>query len=233
MKHLRIHYIQHVPFEDPGYIKTWVSQNNHVLSSTKLYQGEILPSIDEFDWLIVMGGPMGIGDEDQYPWLKKEKEFIKGAIDADKIVIGICLGAQLIADALGARVFPNNKKEIGWYPIDFTDQSSLFPVFKDNPGAPMVLHWHGDTFDLPAGATHLVKTDVCTNQAFLYGKKVLALQFHLEATPETLGAMIENCGDELVCGEYIQSAEDILEGEKYCAESNFFLVQLLNYLFDI
>lgn len=229
MKQLRIHYIQHVPFEDPGYIKTWISKNNHTVSSTRFYLGDTLPAIDDFDWLIVMGGPMGIEDEDQYVWLKKEKTFIKKAIEADKTVIGICLGAQLIAHVLGAKVFPNDKQEIGWYPVDFSGRARSLPIFQGFPDAPTVLHWHGDTFEMPEGALHLMKTDVCINQAFIYGKKVLALQFHLEATPETVAAMTENCRDELVPEEFIQTAQDIIAGVKFCGETNALMSQILDY----
>ncbi len=176
-----------------------------------------------------MGGPMSIDDEDQYPWLKEEKDFIRKAIDGGKVVIGICLGAQLIAHVLGAIVFPNDKKEIGWYPVDFWGKAGSLPPFENFPDAPTVLHWHGDTFEIPEGALHLMKSDVCVNQAFLYGTTVLALQFHLEATPKTLEAMVENCRDELVPGEFIQTNQDILAGEKFCSQTNALMRKILDY----
>ncbi len=114
MKTLHIHYLQHVSFEGLGYIENWISNNNHQLSGTKFFEGEVLPNNHSFDWLIVMGGPMGVNDYGKYPWLKPEKEFIRNAIENDKTVIGICLGAQLIASVLGGKVFPGIQKEIGW-----------------------------------------------------------------------------------------------------------------------
>ncbi|MFW6351216.1 MAG: type 1 glutamine amidotransferase [Bacteroidota bacterium] len=229
MTNFRIHYLQHVPFEGIGFIETWVRENDHILTSTKFYENEVLPALEDIDWLIVMGGPMSIDDEDQYPWLKEEKDFIRKAIDGGKVVIGICLGAQLIAHVLGAIVFPNDKKEIGWYPVDFWGKAGSLPPFENFPDAPTVLHWHGDTFEIPEGALHLMKSDVCVNQAFLYGTTVLALQFHLEATPNTLEAMVENCRDELVPGEFIQTNQDILAGEKFCSQTNALMRKILDY----
>lgn len=227
MTNLRIHYLQHVPFEGLGYIETWSKENGHVLSSTRFYEDEVLPAPGEFDWLIVMGGPMSIDDEDQYSWLKSEKDFIRKAIDEGKVVIGICLGSQLIAKVLGASVFPNSKKEIGWFPVELTDNAVHSPVLKTFPKRQNVLHWHGDTFDIPPDAIHLMKSEVCENQAFLYNNRVLGLQFHLEATINTLRAMTDNCGDELVSGEFVQTGAEILDGEKFCAANNALLSQLL------
>jgi GMP synthase-like glutamine amidotransferase len=112
---MRLHWLQHVPFEGLGYIKDWAEEQGFDITCTRLYEGEELPKMDEFDWLIVMGGPMGIFDYNDHPWLTDEKEFIELAIDEEKTVIGICLGAQLIATALGAEVKNNPVKEIGWY----------------------------------------------------------------------------------------------------------------------
>jgi len=114
MPHLRIHYLQHVSFEGLGSIAEWVTSNGHELTSTQFFINSYLPEPADIDWLIIMGGPMGVYDEDKYEWLTAEKQFIKKAIDAGKTVIGICLGAQLIAKVLGAKVYPNQKRAIGW-----------------------------------------------------------------------------------------------------------------------
>ena len=112
---MNIHCIQHVPFENPGSIGDWIKHKGYRLSTTRLYGGESLPDIDPIDWVIIMGGPMGIYDEDKYPWLKEEKVFIKNALDKGKVVIGICLGAQLIAGVLGAKIYKNRYREIGYF----------------------------------------------------------------------------------------------------------------------
>jgi len=114
---MRIHYLQHVPFEDLSSIDPILREKGHELTATHLYKGQQIPLVKEIDWLIVMGGPMGIYDEAKHPWLNVEKLFIKQAIESNKIVLGICLGAQLIADALGAKVCQNRHREIGWFNI--------------------------------------------------------------------------------------------------------------------
>ncbi|MDR1743426.1 MAG: type 1 glutamine amidotransferase [Dysgonamonadaceae bacterium] len=230
MKSLRIHYFKHVPFEGLGYIGEWADANRHALLCTRFYENDKLPQLSGMDWLVVMGGPMGVYDEAEYPWLVGEKEFIRAAIEAGKTVIGICLGSQLIAEALGSKVYPNLKKEIGWFPVSLTEAAKNIPIFSKFPQSIDVLHWHGDTFDLPHGAVHLMKTDVCPNQAFLYGDRVLGLQFHLESTPETLNTMIENCRSELVPDDYVQTEKEILSKAGLCRNTNKRLADLLNSL---
>ena len=230
MKTLRLHFLQHVSFEGPGYIETWAKQNKHTLTSTKFYKQEELPNLDTFDWLIIMGGPMSVGDEADYVWLKPEKQFIQSAINAGKTVLGICLGAQLIANVLGAKVYPNKKKEIGWFSVTVTDDAIKTDILKNIPPTMTVLHWHGDTFDIPDGAVHLIKTEICPNQAFIYNKTVLGLQFHLEATPVTLEQMMENCHEELVADDFVQTENKILSNSTYCASNNKHLTTILDNL---
>ncbi|MBV9468373.1 MAG: type 1 glutamine amidotransferase, partial [Abitibacteriaceae bacterium] len=143
---MRIHSFQHVPFEGLASIEAWATSRGHTLSASKFYNSEPLPQIEEIDWLIVMGGPMNIYEENKYPWLVPEKHFIKQAIDRQKPVLGICLGAQLIADVLGAKVTRNPSVEIGWFPIQLTAAALNSPLFSFLPSQFPVLHWHGDTF---------------------------------------------------------------------------------------
>ncbi|MGB1409093.1 type 1 glutamine amidotransferase, partial [Alloalcanivorax venustensis] len=174
---MRVHYLSHVPFEKLGTMETWLEQRGARLSATRFYQGEPLPEPEQLDTLIVMGGPMGADDEARYPWMAAEKRFIEQCIAADKKVLGVCLGAQLIARVLGAPVTANPEPEIGWFPVQSTDAGRHDPIgalFDD--GAP-VLHWHGDTFAIPDGAVHLARSWGCENQAFRFGDRVLALQF--------------------------------------------------------
>lgn len=150
MKTLSIHYLQHVPFEGLAAIQDWIQSRGHHVSSSLLYKKDhSFPDIQSIDWLLVMGGPMGVYEEENYPRLAEEKKYIKQAIQAGKTVIGICLGAQLIANVLGAKIYPNVEKEIGWYPITFTDQAAKDHLFTFFPRQMDVFHWHGDTFDLP------------------------------------------------------------------------------------
>jgi len=215
---MKLHYLQHVPFEGLGSIATWAQKHHHTLSVTRLYLGESLPPIQTIDGLIVMGGPMNIDQEDQYPWLVQEKQFIEQAIQTNKMVLGICLGAQLIAQVLGAKVYPGRAKEIGWFPLQKVDTDS--PIFAGIPSDLRVFHWHGDTFDIPAGASRLASSEACQNQAFIYGDRVLGLQFHLESTPASVQALIDQCADELVEGKYIQTPGEMLNDPQQFAVIN-------------
>ena len=208
---MRIHYLQHVPFEGLGNIENWALSKRHQISDTQLYNDEPLPEPEEFDWLIVMGGPMNIYEEDRFPWLAREKTFIKDAIDAGNIVLGVCLGAQLIASVLGAKIHKNQYPEIGWFDVRLTDAASKSRVFRRLPERFAAFHWHGDTFDLPPGAAGIAESDACRNQAFeCGGGRVIGLQFHLDTTLESIRRLVEHCGDELVPGEYVQSGDELL-----------------------
>jgi len=139
-----------------------------------------------------------------------EKGFIKEAIIRGKGVLGVCLGAQLIASSLGSRVYPNREKEIGWLPIQSALPPKETPRFFQFPNECLVFHWHGETFDLPPGATLLARSEVCENQAFQIDRRVIGLQFHLETTPQTARELVNNCREELVPAKFIQSEETIL-----------------------
>lgn len=171
---MKIHYIQHIEFETLGTIAEWIEIREHSLSNTLLYNNENFPGLDNFDLLIIMGGPMNIYEYEKYPWLREEKVFIEEAISAGKAVLGICLGAQLIADVLKAEVFNNNYKEIGWFPVFIVKQeiSETF-LLKNVPEEFTAFHWHGDTFSLPEGAKHLFASEACKNQGFIYRNTVL------------------------------------------------------------
>jgi len=229
MKPIRIHYLQHVPFEGLGCIEQWVTRNQHTLTATRFFENNELPSLSGFDMLIVMGGPMGIYDDEKYPWLTGERQFIRQAIKANKTVLGICLGSQLIADAMGAKVYPNREKEIGWFDISSTEhgrQSRLLEGFDETFP---VFHWHGDTFELPAGAHHLFQSKGCQNQAFIRSN-VLGLQFHFEVTQESLNEMVKHGKEELTDGKYIQSAEEILAHQQLIPQNNDLMFTILDRL---
>lgn len=214
---MRIQTLQHVPFEDIGSMAQDFQQTGYPVNTTHWYRGDSAPSLDSFDVLIVMGGPMGVYDEAAFPWLREEKALIKAAIEAGKKVVGICLGAQLIADVCGATVSRNPHREIGWFPL--IRQAPDEPIARLLDGAE-VFHWHGDTFDLPAGAVWLASSDACRHQAFRLGKSVFGFQFHLETTPTSAAALIEHCGDELDGSRYVQSPARITDNPAAFAQIN-------------
>ena len=205
---MRAHYLQHVPFEGLGSIKSWLDASGYEITSTRFFESSELPDSKTIDLLVIMGGPMSVNDEGAFPWLISEKQFIRGVIDSGTPVLGICLGAQLIASAMGSRIYRNPVKEIGWFPIHgvLSNDGSIFRF----PPSEKVFHWHGETFELPKGGTRIAKSDGCENQAFQLGRSVIGLQFHLETTPESAREIVFNCRDELVPSMYVQPMEEIL-----------------------
>ena len=166
---LNIHCLQHVPFEGPASIGDWISARGHRLTTTHLYCREVLPLLETVDWIVVMGGPMNVYEYRLHPWLREAKRFLAAALEANKTILGVCLGAQLLADVLGAKVYQNAEKEIGWLPISLRSGSGTDLFFPGAPRELMVFHWHGDTFDLPAGADWLASSVGCAHQAFAFG----------------------------------------------------------------
>ena len=205
---MKAHYFQHVAFEGLGSIEPWLIQNGCDIGCTRFFLNDALPAIDGVDFLIVMGGPMSVNDVADHPWLEEEKAFIQSFIATGKPVLGVCLGAQLIASALGAKVYANTEKEIGWFPVHAAaGQSNSNFNF---PEQTEVFHWHGETFELPQGAKLLASSEACKHQAFSLGDSVLGLQFHLETTTESAQAIVTHCRDELMPSAYIQSESEIL-----------------------
>jgi GMP synthase-like glutamine amidotransferase len=205
---MRAHYFQHVPFEGLGSIEPWLVENGYKLTHTRFFESMDLPNHKMIDLLVVMGGPMSVNDEDKFPWLVAEKHFVREAIEFGIPVLGICLGAQIIANAMGAKVFRNPLKEIGWFPIHPVSSNSHSAFIF--PESETVFHWHGETFDLPPGAIQIAMSEGCENQAFQLGKSVIGLQFHLETTPESARGIVSHCRDELVASRYVQTEEQIL-----------------------
>jgi GMP synthase-like glutamine amidotransferase len=208
---MNVHYLQHVPFEGLGSMETWFKNQGHTITVTHLYKNEELPSIEDIDWLIVMGGPMGVEDQAIYPWLTEEKAFIKQAIDQNKIVLGICLGAQLIADVLGAYIIKNSFREIGWFPIQLSEEAKATELGTALPNNFDAFHWHGDTFSIPDHAIPLASSEACLNQGFILNEKIIGLQFHLETTAASALDLTIHCKNELDNSQYVQTAEEILD----------------------
>jgi GMP synthase-like glutamine amidotransferase len=221
---MRIHYLQHETYESLGCIEEWIKEKEFSVTSTKFYEYTALPNPSDLDFLIIMGGPMNVYEEDKYPWLKDEKTFIKNSIESDKKILGICLGSQLLADALGASVYPNKFKEIGWFPIQIKNNNNFFSDF---PNEIEVFHWHGDTFDLPNGAIHIAESSVCKNQAFVFKDRVVGLQFHFEVTKNSVKEMVSGGVDELILDKYIQSEKQIYELSYLSEKNNKLMFKLL------
>jgi GMP synthase-like glutamine amidotransferase len=229
---MRAHIFQHMPFEKPGSIEPWLRDAGYDISYTFFYENEVIPQVNDIDFLVIMGGAMSVNDEEKLPWLVREKQFIREFASSEKPVLGICLGSQLIASALGAKVYPNKEKEIGWYPVQgiLSNRQSCFQF----PVSFLPLHWHGETFDLPEGAVLLASSEACKNQAFQVGNNVLAIQFHPEATSEIVGNFVFHFRHELVPGKFIQTDEEILTGGgKYIPPMNDLIQKVLAFLLRI
>ncbi|MCR8842321.1 type 1 glutamine amidotransferase [Paenibacillus sp. SC116] len=225
---MRIHYLQHVPFESIENIGVWAGEREYGITGTLVYENADFPSLLEFDMLVILGGPMSVHDEASYPWLVQEKQFIKEAIQQQKLVLGICLGAQLIAEVIGGKVYKNENKEIGWFPVKLTEDAKHSPLFKYIPDEFIPFHWHGETFELPEEAKKMAFSKGCVNQAFVYDDHVIGLQFHLESSDVSITKLIENCADELEEGTYVQAPHEMLAQPRLLILSNAVLFTLLD-----
>jgi len=226
---MRIHWLQHVPFEGLGRIAGWAAENDCPVSGSRMFGGDALPPVSAFDLLIVMGGPMSANDEHVHRWLAGEKRFIAEVMDAGKQVLGICLGAQLIASCAGAGIRPNDDKEIGWFPVEKTSASEAAVAGRALAEKAVVFHWHGETFDIPAGAVHLARSSACENQAFAIGDRIIGLQYHLETTASSAEALIKHCRHELIDAPYIHSESQIRAGFANVAALRAEMDRLLDY----
>ncbi len=203
---MNVHVFQHVAFENEGIIPDLLPTVPSSVTRTKLYEDFSMPRVNDIDLLIVMGGPMGVYEKEQYTWLTDEISFVRDYIQSGRKVIGICLGAQIIAEALGAKVYASGKQEIGWYDVMKVGQHKITAQI---PESFEVIHWHGDTFDLPVGARHLFRSECFANQGFSFGENVLAFQFHIEMKEDNLQSIIEACGQDLKPSESTQVAKEI------------------------
>ncbi len=220
----RIHCIEHAAFESPGRIAEWATARGHEFTSTRLYDGETLPAAGAVDAWVVMGGPMSVHDDDKFVWLANEKRVLEDVLRLEKPLLGVCLGAQLVAHVLGARVYRNRFQEIGWFPVEATDAGregwGLPPKF-------VAFHWHGDTFELPRDAVHLAKSDACTQQMFAWGSRVLGVQFHLEPTAHGVAEFVR-CGEDLPEGPYVQSPTEMTASHRRLDDAHALLDRVLD-----
>lgn len=225
---MRVHWLQHAEHEDLGCIAPWLSARGHAVSCTRLQRGEAAPPPAAYDWLIVMGGPMNIYEHAAHPWLVAEKQAIRAALNAGQRVLGICLGAQLVADQLGGPVVRNAEPEIGWHALATTAAGRTHGAFKGFPERFTAFHWHGDTFAMPPGAEPLMASAACANQAFMHGNRVAGIQFHLEVTAANARDWFAT--EQPKPAAYVQTPEAILAALPHFAENNRLMLKLLENL---
>jgi GMP synthase-like glutamine amidotransferase len=227
---MRVHYLQHVSFETPGLILEWAEQRGHELGKTLLFESAQFPRVEDLDLLLIMGGPMSVHDIDLYEWLAKEKEFIKRCLAANKKILGICLGSQLLSEACGGEVTKNPEKEIGFFPVRFTAEARSHFLFRAFSPIIHFFHWHGEQFSIPPGAIRLAETDACPNQGFLLlNNRAMGIQFHPEATAGLVNRMLQEGLDELIPSNYVQAEEDIKSSiSQGILNSRLFLFELLD-----
>ncbi len=222
---LIIDVLQHVPHEGPGLIANWAKENQHQLKIHLLFE-ENAHVPNDSDFLIVLGGPMGINDTAEFAWLADERVLIKRLSEQNKPIFGVCLGAQQIAATFGSEITVNKEKEVGWFPVKRTSDKLLF-----FPESLHVFHWHQDTFSLPEGATRLFASEGCLNQAFLYAENIIGLQFHFEMEKAGIETILQIDEEFITPGQYVQSlaemrVEDVPEDNKQMLEA------ILDYLID-
>ncbi len=225
---MRIHYIQHAPFENIAILGTWAKQHHYSVMGTRSAKGEQLPTLDQFDMLIVMGGPQSAVYYDKYDYLVAEVELIQQALAADKFVLGFCLGAQLIGVALGAAAQSSPAKEVGMFPVTLTEEGQHHPIFAGFPTTFKAMHWHNDMAGLPAHARVLAASAGCPRQIIQFSEKVYGFQCHLELTPAATQAIVDNCPEDLAEGKYIQTP-DVMMAEDFDT-MNHYMLTILNRL---
>jgi GMP synthase-like glutamine amidotransferase len=221
---MRIACLLHAPFEGPGTIEKWALERGHEFNTVRVFDGEALPETGSFDLLVVMGGPMSVHDEGTLEWMKGEKALVRRCVAEGVFVLGICLGSQMLAEALGARVRKNGHKEIGWFEVERVSEGGLLGGL---PAKLMVFHWHGETYDVPAGMRHAARSAGCVSQAF-EGERALGLQFHLEMTGEDISSLGEECTEDIGNGPYEQTVAEMAEGAWRCAEMQRMMAAVLD-----
>ncbi|MCH9610788.1 MAG: hypothetical protein S4CHLAM81_00820 [Chlamydiales bacterium] len=210
---MKIQFILHANFEQPGIITSWAEQKGFETAYCRPFNGDSIPNVDTFDWLIVMGGPQSPLHLDKYPYLQSEMELIQKGIAAQKCILGICLGAQLIGQALGAQTEKSPHKEVGVFPIELTEAGKSDPLFKALNSTLPVVHWHGDMPGLTEESQLLATSKGCPRQIVRYNEHTIGLQCHFEPTQEDIAGMIKHCPEDLTPGSYIQSKEEFLASD--------------------
>ena len=227
---MRLHLLEHDPIGiRQNNITTWAGKKGYAVEWTDVFKGAKLPSQMDFDWLIVLGGSQHVWEEQQHPWLAAEKGFISEALSKDKIILGICLGAQLLAEALGGRVFSNENEEIGWYGVTVSDEGKGSFLLKNVPRTFLTFHWHSDHFTLPPGCTRLAFSEPTANQAYIAkNSRVAGLQFHPEYTIELIRYFAIEDGHEWQKDRYVAGKEAVLSKSGQIRDTYWLMEMLLD-----
>ncbi|MGF1530410.1 MAG: type 1 glutamine amidotransferase [Puniceicoccaceae bacterium] len=234
---MRLTVLQHLASEGPGRIATWAGARGHQLEYVRFFESESLPPIQSVEGVILLGGSMNVGEVDRHPWLLEESVWLSEILHSGRIpVFGVCLGAQLIAAALGARVYPNEEPEVGWMPVSFDWEALNDFCATDLPHELAVLHWHEQTFELPDAARRFATNEVTKNQGFVLGEKpgrVLGLQFHLEVDAAIVKRWFNAVGESGMVGRYVHQSEKVLRMSDAAAEETEpVLNRLLDWCFE-
>lgn len=222
MKSLSILFIKHIDIEGPGTLSDFLDSKAVPYEIIDVSNGDALPSTpEEYKAIVILGGPMNVYEEDKYPFLKSEDELIKAALSKGVPMLGLCLGAQLIAKAAGARIGRSLEKEIGWFKVDLTEKGLKDPLFNGFGSDLDVFQWHGDTFEIPDNGVHLASSEICLNQAFRYNSNVYGLQFHLEVTRDMIQEWLDAYSDEVSSmGDKVNKEEIVKRSEAFSEEYN-------------
>jgi len=225
--------LKHFDFDDPAVFTDWAKSEGHRLTILNPTQQQLDPSLlDDTGLLIIGGSPTSAYEDDKCPWLAPEKAFVKNAIDREIKVFGICFGAQMLAELLGGRAYPHSLKEIGWHTIQRNEEAH--PALAALPDSFRSLQWHGDTFDLPPGATLLAGSEYCANQAYAWGDYILAVQFHMETSSPCIHTMLDVWESDLKPDiPSIQRSADIVQESERTVESFAMLHGILNAFADM
>ena len=227
---MRLHLLHHDPIDfSPTNISIWAENRGYPIAHTYLCNDETLPAIEDFDWLIVMGGSPHAWEVEVYPWLPAEKKFIAQALEDNKIILGICFGAQLLAETLGGEVFVNPHNEIGWYEITLTPEGQRSYLFQNVPEQFTTFHWHADHFALPPGCARLAYSDATENQAYISQERPIAgIQFHPEYPLKSVKNFIREFGDGLQKGPYVAGKEKMLSQTDQIPETYALMAAILD-----
>ena len=225
---MRLHLLEHDPIDiRRNNITAWAEKKGYAVRRTDVFTAAEMPSQNDFDWLFVMGGSQHAWEEQQHPWLVDEKRFISETLAADKIILGICFGAQLMAEALGGRVFPNEKQEIGWYDVHINYEGKHSFLFNNVPAKFLTFHWHSDHFSLPPGCEALAYSEPTPCQAYTHKDyRIAGLQFHPEYTIEMVRYFAGECGHEWKQDRYVGGKEAVLSKSEQLPET-YWLMELL------
>lgn len=211
---MKIHFIQNDPIVLPANAGEWARERNHTVEITRTFKGERLPDRSDFDLAIILGGRMGAYEEEKYPWLIDIKEWAKAVIEADKYVLGICLGAQIISDALGGSVFPHDHPEVGWFSVDFAREATNHPLLTGLEPPAQFYEFHFDAFELPPGAKLLASSPTCEGQMFAVGSRVLGVQFHPEFNAKSIQDALNHTADSDLINHCSEHPTEMVDEQK-------------------